>query len=101
VLTDERTWQLQLSDSSPTHDPDGCMDARDSEEAQHRNHQRHGTYGTNRASEPNTPLSRRRATDRDVDQERVEVSVGPGGVQRFKPCLKLVLAKPPLRRRAP
>jgi len=75
--------------------------AHDGEQAERRENQCHATHSTNPASEPNTWLVPRRATDRDIGEEHVERFVGPGSVHRFKSFFKLVPAEPPLSRRVP
>ena len=54
----------------------------------------------NQTSGPDTRLPQR-ALDRKVGEERVEFTVGPGRVQRFKPLVKLVRAEAPLSRGVP
>jgi hypothetical protein len=89
-----------MSEPSGAQDPDSGADARDGEHSQYRKNQRHGTYSTDHASEPDAPLPPRERltgiTDWDVDEERVELSVGPGRVKRFKSFFEFVSAEPPL-----
>jgi hypothetical protein len=101
MLTSERTSQAEISQSSGTNDRDSGADTHDGDQTEHRKNQRHGTQSTDQGSEPNTPLAAIGATDWDVDEKRVELSVAPGCVQRLKSFFKLVRAEPALSRRVP
>jgi hypothetical protein len=102
MLICERTWQAEMSGSSGARDDrERSVAAHEGEQAEDRQSQRYGTHGTDQACEPNTRLPPQRATDGDVDEERVELSVGPSRVQRFKPFFKLIPAEPPLGRGVP
>jgi hypothetical protein len=101
MLTSERTSQAEISESSATNDRDSGASTRDGEQTEHRKNQRHRTYSTDQASGPNPPLAAIGATDWDVDEERVELSVGPGCVQGLKSFFKLIRAEPALSRRVP
>ncbi len=96
----ERTRQVEMS-GPRTQGRDSTVAAHDGEHTEHRNNERHGTHSTHRASEPTTLLPTQRAPGWDVHEERVEFSVGPGCVQRFKPFFKLVSGQPPLGHRVP
>ena len=80
---------------SRTEDHDSGAAAHDGELAEHRENERHSTESPNQASAPDTRLPQR-AMDRKVGDERVELTVGPGYVQRFKPLFKLMPTEPPL-----
>jgi hypothetical protein len=101
MLSGELAWQAEISESSGPKDRASGADTRDGEHTKHPKDQRRGTYSTDQGSEPNTPPAGHSATDWDVDEERVEFSVGPGCVQRLKPFFKLIRAESALRRRVP
>ena len=101
MLTCKRTRQVEMSRSSRIQDRDSGAAAHDGEQAEDRQNQCHGTRSTNQVSGPNARLFPQRASDWDVDEERVELSVGPGCVQRLKPFFKLIRTEPALNRRVP
>jgi hypothetical protein len=98
MVTCERIWQGETSGSSGTQDRDSGVAAHDGEQAEHRKNERHRTHSPDQASDANTRLPPQRATDWNVDNERVELSVGPGCVKRFKPSFKLIPAEPSFSR---
>ena len=98
MVTHERIWQVETSGSSGTEDRDSGVAAHNGEQAEHPENERRGTHSTNQASDANTRLPAQRATDWNVDDERVELSVGPGCVKRFKPSFKLIPAEPSFSR---
>ena len=85
---------------SRTQDRDSGSAAHHGEPDEHRENKRHSPDSPNQTSEPDTRLPER-WVDRKVGEERVEFTVGPGCVQRFKPLVKLVSAEPPLSRGMP
>ena len=85
---------------SRTQDRDSRVAAHHGERDEHRENKRHSTDARNQTSGPDTRLPQR-ALDRKVGEERVEFTVGPGRVQRFKPLVKLVRAEAPLSRGVP
>ncbi len=95
MLTCQRTWEVEVARMSRPEDRGSGAAAHHGEHAEHRQNKRHSTDSPDQASEPDTRLPRR-AIDRKVGEERVEFTVGPGCVQRFKPLFKLVPTEPPL-----
>ncbi len=85
---------------SRTQDRDSGAAAHHGERDEHPENKRHSTDGPDQTSEPDTRLPHR-AIDRKVGEERVEFTVGPGRIQRFKPLVKLIRAEPPLSRGMP
>ena len=100
MRTYERTWEILVARMSRTEDRDGGAAAHDYERAEHRQNQRHGAGNPYQASEPDTRLTRS-AIDRKVGEKRVEFTVGPSCVKRFKPLVELVPAEPALPRGMP
>ena len=80
-----------MARTSRSLDRDSRAAAHHGEPTEHRENKRHSTDGPNQTSEPDTRLPRR-AIDRKVGEERVELTVGASRVQRFKPLVKLVRA---------
>ena len=100
MRTRERLWEVEMARMSRTRDRGSEAAARHGERDEHRENKRHSTDGPNQTSEPDARLPQR-ALDRKVGDERVEFTVGPGRVQRFKPLVKLIRAEPPLSRGMP
>ena len=98
MRTRERTREIEAARMSRTQDGDSRAAAHDGEHAEHHEKQRHGADSTDQVSTPGARLPQR-AIDWEVRDERVEFTVGPGCIERYKELFELIVAEPPLSHR--